>query len=59
MRGDGQSTYYKKETTENGRSLKLRAREAYFTLRAKTDVSPRVSRGMEGERAIGKKNLSL
>ena len=29
MMGTGAS--YKKRTTENGRSLKLRAREAYFT----------------------------
>ena len=56
--GDGRArregASYKKQTTENGRSLKLRAREAYFTLRAKTDISP-ASQGGEGMGAIGKK----
>ena len=44
--GTGEGAPYKKRTTENGPSLKLRAREAYFTLRAKTDISP-ASRGGE------------
>ena len=55
--GRGGGASYKKQRTENGRSLKLRAREAYFTLRAKTDISP-ASRGGEGGERSGK-NLKM
>ena len=56
--GDGEAPRIKSRGRKMAAlSLKLRAREAYFTLRAKTDISPASRAGKGGERSG--KNLKL